>query len=76
MALEDLAKLLHTKLAEELLARLETGEASAAELNVVRQFLKDNNVDDLALPRRPIRRLSEHARFEDPHEQIQLRPAE
>jgi len=39
--LEDL----HDKLAEDLLERIMSGEATSAELNVARQFLKDNGID-------------------------------
>lgn len=42
---KDLQSKLHLRLAEDLLRRVESGEASAAELNVARQFLKDNGID-------------------------------
>ena len=42
---QKLLEELHDKLAEDLLLRIETGEASSAELNVARQFLKDNGID-------------------------------
>lgn len=35
---------LYDELVKSLLARVRTGEASAAELGVVRQFLKDNSI--------------------------------
>ena len=38
---------LHKLLAEELKARLLSGECSPAELNVIRQFLRDNHIDGL-----------------------------
>ena len=40
--MKDIQNQLHQVLAEELLARVQTGEATASELNVARQFLKDN----------------------------------
>ena len=43
--LEDL----HALLAEELTNRLLSGECSPAELNVIRQFLRDNGID--AIPK-------------------------
>ena len=43
-SLEDLARL-HGLLARVLTERLLEGGVSASELNVVRQFLKDNGVD-------------------------------
>jgi len=36
---------LHSAVAEELLRRVISGEANAAELNVARGFLKDNGID-------------------------------
>lgn len=36
---------MHEALARDLLRRVTSGEATAAELNVARQFLKDNNID-------------------------------
>ena len=42
--MKDIEKQLHKVLAEQLLARVESGEA-ASELNVARQFLKDNGID-------------------------------
>lgn len=40
----DIFEKLHEGLSKELLARVTSGEATAAELNVVRQWLNDNNV--------------------------------
>ena len=36
---------LHTKVANQLMKRIESGEASAAELSVAVKFLKDNGID-------------------------------
>ena len=36
---------LHNAVAEELLRRVQSGEAQAADLNVARAFLKDNGID-------------------------------
>jgi hypothetical protein len=47
---------------------------TAAELNVIRQLLKDNNVTDLACPKEPTMKLYEKAPFADPHAPVQLRP--
>lgn len=44
-ALDDL----HGALAKQLIDKIKTGEATAADLNVARQFLKDNGID--AVPR-------------------------
>ena len=40
----ELAKVLHEKLCKELVARIDSGEATTQDLNVMRQFLKDNNI--------------------------------
>jgi hypothetical protein len=50
---------LHKELSTLLLARLRTGEATAAELNVMRQFLKDNGIQAANTPDDPIRKLTE-----------------
>lgn len=36
---------LHSAVAEELLRRVMTGDATSADLNVARGFLKDNGID-------------------------------
>ena len=41
---ETLAKM-HVEFAEKLLEKLRSGECTASELNVIRQFLRDNNID-------------------------------
>lgn len=43
--LSDLFAKMQTALANDLLIRIESGTATAAELNVARQFLKDNGID-------------------------------
>lgn len=58
--MSDLASLLsslHEELARDLLTRLRSGEASASELNVVRQFLKDNHIDSIAAKDNPLGQL-------------------
>ena len=42
---EDTLNELHTLLATKLLERVTDPECKSADLNVARQFLKDNNVD-------------------------------
>ena len=41
---EEVLEKLSTTLAQELLDRINSGEAGAADLNVARQLLKDNNI--------------------------------
>lgn len=45
MTLEILLEELHIATAGELLKRVRSGEATASELNVARQMLKDNNIE-------------------------------
>ena len=45
---------LHEVLTQELLARIQAGEAAPALLNVARQFLRDNGIESLALPGSPL----------------------
>lgn len=45
-SLDDLFAQLHHELATELLTRLRSGEASTSDLNQIRQFLKDNGIDN------------------------------
>ena len=47
MKLQKLLDQLHTELAQELLDKVRSGEAKASELNVARQFLKDNGIEGL-----------------------------
>lgn len=47
--LQELTAKLHIGLAEELLSRLNHGEATTQDLNVIRQFLKDNNISAVAV---------------------------
>jgi hypothetical protein len=60
-ALEDL----HGQLAKDLTRRIKTGEATAADLSVARQFLKDNNIDSIAKPGNPLGALADSLPFPD-----------
>tara|TARA_R100000781_G_C3988721_1_gene96159 strand:- start:17 stop:238 length:222 start_codon:yes stop_codon:yes gene_type:complete len=44
---------LHTALVQELLDRIRTGDAKPSDLNVARQFLKDNGIECLPVPESP-----------------------
>jgi hypothetical protein len=54
MTERELLELLHKTLAENLLARINDPEAKASDLNVARQFLKDNNIEGLAAEGSPL----------------------
>ena len=45
---KEMMALLHKTLAENLLLRIQDPEAKSSDLNVARQFLKDNGIDALA----------------------------
>jgi hypothetical protein len=45
---------LHTVLAEQLLERVQDPEAKSGDLNVARQFLKDNGIEALATQGSPL----------------------
>jgi hypothetical protein len=55
VTLEDL----HRILAETLLERIRDPEAKASDLNVARQFLKDNHIDSLPTKGSPLGALAE-----------------
>lgn len=42
---KEILEAIHNALAGELLRKIQDGSASATELNVARQFLKDNGID-------------------------------
>lgn len=44
-ATEDLLASLHGELAQAMAEKLRNGEATASDLNVIRQFLKDNGIN-------------------------------
>ncbi len=67
----DLSKLMnqiHEALAEELLSRVKSGEATASDLSVVRQFLKDNGIDSVPKKGSPLERLSQNLPFTETEE--------
>ena len=51
---------LHLCLAKELLGKIQSGEAKAGDLNVARQFLKDNGVECIPVENNPIQELMEN----------------
>ena len=54
---QKLMELLHRTLAENLLSRVQDPEAKSADLNVARQFLKDNGIDALPVENSPLSEL-------------------
>ena len=51
---------LHLCLAKELLGKIQSGEAKAGDLNVARQFLKDNGIECLPVEKNPMQELMEN----------------
>ena len=45
---------LHECLAKELLGKIQSGEAKAGDLNVARQFLKDNGIECIPVENNPM----------------------
>lgn len=58
MKLEDIFAKLHEALGSDLLTKVQSGEATAAELNVARQFLKDNGIDGVPTKENPLGKLA------------------
>ena len=54
MTKSELMELLHQTLAENLLSRISNPEAKSADLNVARQFLKDNGIEAVAAEGSPL----------------------
>lgn len=58
--LEDM----HVNLAQTLLDRVKNGSATAADLNVARQFLKDNGIEGNLENHKPLAALTDALPFE------------
>ena len=63
--LQKLLSQLHNQLAEQLLSRIEGGEATSADLSVARQFLKDNGVDTVPSAGSPTGKLAAVLPFDE-----------
>jgi len=56
--LESILTQLHESLAQDLLDKVMSGEAKASDLNVARQFLKDNGIDGVPTEGNPLENLT------------------
>lgn len=57
---------MHGVLTQQLLARIKSGEATAADFNVARQLLKDNNIQAVPVKDSPLQKLTDAIpEFED-----------
>ena len=63
-------KELHEVLANELLKRVKDPDAKSADLNVARQFLKDNNIDAVPVEDSPLQKLIEELPFDEKEKNI------
>ena len=59
-------KELHAVLAEKLLEKVKSSDATASELNVARQFLRDNGIDAVPTEGSPLKKLIDELPFEIP----------
>ena len=63
---DKILKELHAVLAEKLLKKVKDPECKSADLNVARQFLRDNNIDAVPTEGSSLQRLAEELPFEIP----------
>ena len=63
---EKTLKQLHNELALKLLNKVRDPDATASEMNVARQFLKDNGIDSLPVDNSPLHNLMKELPFEIP----------
>lgn len=63
--MKDKLKELHNELAEKLLEKVRDEEVTASELNVARQFLRDNGVDAMPTEDSPLQSLMSELPFDD-----------
>ncbi len=54
---------LHSKLTDKLLEKIRDPEVKASDLNVARQFLKDNNIDCVPTENNSMAKLAEELPF-------------
>jgi hypothetical protein len=62
---EEILEKLSVTLSQELLDRIQSGEAGAADLNVARQLLKDNNITVVPQTEHPAHKLALVLPFEE-----------
>lgn len=63
-ASKDILEALHNAVAVDLLGKIQSGEATAAELSAAIKFLKDNGVEALAAPNSPMGNLLDALPFD------------
>ncbi len=68
--LEQVLSNIHTQLGKTLLEKIMSGDATSGDLNVARQFLKDNGIDMVAKRDKNLKKLADILPFQDPEEPI------
>ena len=61
----EILNTMHYELAKFLVDKIKTGEAKAGDLNVARQFLRDNNIDAVPTQDSPLSKLIEELPFDE-----------
>lgn len=73
MSVKEKLEELHDLVAETLLNRIRDGEATPADLNVARQFLKDNGIDAIPGKDTPMFNLALALPFQDQGKPIEIK---
>jgi len=55
----EILRAIHDEIAQDLLRRIQSGQATAAELREARQFLKDNGIDCIPTEASPLLKLAD-----------------
>ena len=63
MKREDIFDKLHDAVAVTLLEKIQSGEANASDLNVARQFLRDNGIAGIPQENSPLKNLMDELPF-------------
>ena len=56
----EILKTIHYELAKHILDLIKSGEAKSSDLNVARQFLKDNGIECIPVENNPMEELMEN----------------
>ena len=63
MKREDIFDKLHDAVANTLLEKIQSGDANASDLNVARQFLRDNGIAGIPQENSPLKNLMDELPF-------------
>lgn len=70
--LDDIFAEMHLEMAKELLKKIKDGSATAADLSVARQFLKDNNISGVPAKDTPLGSLVQSLPFTGEEEETKF----